>query len=422
MIVKNVFFVLIVLLIQVSFGQAQIAPGAKAGNRSGRTTIAKNSNPSKPETKVVKDLSADAGEIPPVKDTPEIVTLPEATNSDVPTSDLQSGNVVVNVNSNGNAVIKLGLAERGVTVIDFPVDDPVYRIHPGDENFVTVGCTEREENGKCGNSPIDAIVLRPGKNFHSLGSEESAATIVTVQRVSGIVVSFIVVPVRKISQSANYVVVRYNLKDVVESRVKAGLAVNLQPGIGRGITDAQIAPVLDLPNEQKAVFLEAKAVDSVRTASSPDEPRSAESMLSDDVVAKLKEAASNQSGLRFSKPVQGISLARVSLVSRTGDTTIEVIAVRNVLSSAIRLVPEQPELVIENREKRNSSVNVQRVDLLHIATTAEEDDVLTPGRVYYYAFAYTSPILGVKQALRVSFAQREAADAPATLELSGISR
>lgn len=422
---KVVSFLIVFSLLGVFFAPAQ----AQKKSRQRRSTKPNTVLTAKNQKRVLKtDTSAltTPTPTPPPTVNPSPFPTPNLTAGivDLPTSkteeisgDIQSGNVIVNVSSNGNAVIKIGLAARGVTVIDFPASDPVYRIHPGDENFVTVGCTAREENGKCGNSPTDAIILRPGKNFHTLDTEESAATVVTIQRVSGIVVSFIVVPVKSIAQNTNYVVVRYNLSDVIEARLKAGLAVNLQPGV---LTIPNVVPTGDgdKSNKTENQYLDT----SINNSSNENDKPSEETSLAETVIAELQRVAQNESDLRFLKPVYGISLARASTVSRVTDVTIEVVAVRNTLPKAIRLVPDQPELVIENREKKEASVNIQRVNLLHIATTAEADDVLLPGQVYYYAFAYASPILGVKQVLRVSFAQREAADAPASIELSGLAR
>lgn len=331
----------------------------------------------------------------------------------------QSGNVVLNVTENGNKSVKLGLAPRGVAVIDFPADDPVYKIYPGDENFVTVDCLARQD-GKCANSPTDAIVLRPGKSFHALGTEESAATVVSIQRQSGIVVSFIVVPVPNIAQNANYVVVRYDLKQVLEARQKAGLAFNLQTGVKASPVTLP-TPVESRPGAQ--IINASLAAGSVALAGSQPDSEQSASQSQNDLTQKVMAALNNaarRTDLRFAKPAQGISLAPALLGERTGDITIDVVAVRNVLPQAIRLVSEQPELVVENRDKGEASVNLQRLGILHTATTVEADDVLLPGQVYYFAFAYTSPILGVKQVLRVSFSHRSAADAPATLDL-GIS-
>lgn len=435
---KKIFSLLIVmsLIVGTSILNVSAQTNRKKSFKGKRYSYQKNRRKKSSQNFVAKNsfIKTETAPIPVATPTPIVpvietnttqsdetaVTIPQATDQEIQ-GDLQSGNVVVNVGTNGNAIVKIGLAERAVSVVDFPANDPVYRIHPGDENFVTVGCTAREQNGKCGNSATDAIILRPGKNFHSLGSEDASSTVVTIQRVSGIVVTLIVVPVKNVSQNANYVVVRYNTREVVDARLKAGLAVNLQPGV---ITlPNEVKPNNEPAKTQNADYVNASLKTDNQATTTETNSMPSEDDLQTMVVGELERVAqSGGSGLKFSKPVYGLSLARAAIGSRTGDITIEVVAVRNTLGQAMRLVPDQPELVVENKEKRDASVNIQRVNILHTATTVESDDVLLPGQVYYFAFAYSSPILGVKQVLRVFFAQREASDAPASMELSGFAR
>lgn len=365
-------------------------------------------------------LPAPLDNIPSVLTTSQDKTEPSLPKLVKLADETLGGNMVVDVSSNSNTVIKVGLAERAVTLIDFPANDPVYKIHPGNENFVTVGCTGREASGKCLNSPTDAIVLRPGKDFHSLGDEDSAATVITIQRVSGIVVTLLVVPVKKISDNTNYVAIRYQLDQVLANRRNSGLPINMPAG--NAAPNFTILPALvtvdDLiadnrpPSENDPPPVQG-------TTTGMEKPLSLDELL----YTELQNAAQNSSALKFSKPVYGISLARVSGgLSKLPNINIEIIAARNTLSQALRLVPDQPQLLVENRDSKETSINIQAVPLLNVVTTVEDTDVLLPGQIYFYAVAYESPILGVRQALRVSFAQRAAADAPASITISGISR
>lgn len=400
---------------------------AKSGKKQRRSVTAKT--PGRPVVEIVQIADAPPDQSPTVTTTVAVLPTPLPMASDgLPIKMVQpeklfdvtlGSRMEVAVSANANTVIKIGLAERAVSVIDFPANDPVYKIHPGNENFVTVGCFGREQNGKCLNSPTDAIVLRPGKDFHALGSEESAATVITIQRVSGIVVTLLVQPVKTIAENTNYVAVAYNLEEVRAARRSAGLAVNLLP-VGLKVSDSPNQDVVGAAEGNSVVqnIALVKGAD-VPAETSSDSPGSLEKAL----VEEIKRAADNESALKFLKPVYGLSLARASnYASRVNDITVEVVAVRNTLPSAVRLVPDQPTLAVENKDKQKVSINVEVINLLHTATTVEDSEVLEPGRVYYFAFAYRSPILGVKQSLRVNFAQREAADAPASLELSGGNR
>lgn len=342
--------------------------------------------------------------------------------------DVQGGNVVVKVTSNGNASVKIGLAQRGVTVVEFPAGDPVYKIFPGDENFVTVDCGARDKENRCLNSPTDSIVLRPGKMFSQWGTaDEDTATVVTVQRASGIVVSFIVLPVRKISQHAFHVVVRYDLAEVIAQRRSAGLPFNLDKvgEIGNKPNQIPSGVQYDAKNANSAPSLIQNAVfqNDMPLEESQNET-DLEADLEERTLAELKKVAKSADRLYFSKPVHGLSLAVATQDSRTSDYVIEVIAVRNMNNKPLRLVPEQPEIFVDsaNSQDKNQSVTSERLTILMQATTADENDVLLPNQTYYFAFAYKMPILGAKQVLKVGFAGREAADEPASAILLGLTR
>ncbi|HLM62485.1 MAG TPA: hypothetical protein VK308_16915 [Pyrinomonadaceae bacterium] len=436
---KNIF--LILLAIFLCFGAV-----AEAGAQKNSQTKAKRNRRNQPDTPSKRYLAKNAAQpnsaltgskpiiqaVTPVGDNNTNLQAVIDEKVEMPKSKLEKladetlgGNMVVDVSANGNTVIKVGLADRAVSLIDFPANDPVYKIHPGNENFVTVGCFGREPNGKCLNSPTDAIVLRPGKDFHTLGTEESVATVITIQRVSGIVVTLLVVPVRKISDNTNYVAVRYQLNEVLATRRNSGLPINMLGDEKPSNVSSSNAPGAvtadnsDGGNSTSAPVVNASQTDTNNGAENADKTVSLDEILYNEIQI----AAQTNSALKFSKPVYGISLARaIGSSSRTGDVTVEVIALRNTLPKPIRLVPEQPQLVIENRDSKETSVNIQAAPLLNVSTTVEADDVLLPGQIYYFAFAYESPILGVKQVLRVSFAQREASDAPASIIVSGVNR
>jgi hypothetical protein len=376
-------------------------------------------------------------------------------------SEVKSGNVVVDITSTNIAPIFLGLAPRGVAVIEFPADDPVYKIYPGNEGFVTVDCPARAEDGRCLNDPNDPIVLRPGKNLHVQGMGGDNSTMVQIQRVSGIVVPFFIVPVTDIRQNANHIAVRYSVQEQIKARQKVGLVVNLagelplSPKMAaparllrRGgqqspapqsvnqlknvATQTPSGSVSDEPTTQvlEASFPAADLPDSAASEPGQGEPQNDAAPMSPDealeklTVSELKRVGNMDAGtLRFGKPLHGLALATISNGARLRDQIVDVVAVRNTLGVPIRLVPDMPELLIENRAEKNKPAGVSnRLRVLHIATNAGDDNILQPGEIYYFAFAYEFPILGAKQYLRASFAQTNAADAPVTVELTGFAR
>ncbi len=352
--------------------------------------------------------------------------------------DVLSGDVAVRVTANGAATFRLGLAPHGVALIEFRADDPIYGLHPGDENFVTVDRENRRAT--------DALVIRPGKGFtvppaHS--SEPVPTTIITVQRVSGIVVSFIIVPVRDASQNANRVVVSYNLAEVLEARRRAGLAVNLISPTELAAAGVVIPQIIAAPAKADTVAVSTSAAvatittNPIKTASTTATDLSAtagsentsdtlppQDAIADATLAELRRVGNSRLTLNFSKPMHGLSLAVAPRVhARTSDVVVEVIAVRNTLPQAVRLVPDQPELFIENRPERKSPAVISgRVPVRFVATTLDDDDVLQPGVTYYMAFAYDAPLLGAKQLLRVGLAQTNASDEPTSVDLVSSAR
>lgn len=386
---------------------------------------------------------------PPVAPSPAVLSNslgePEKGTQSIP-EDVKSGNVDVVVNANANTFVRLGLSPRGVTVIEFPADDPVYKIFPADEGFVTVDCSRRDSDNRCLDEPTDAMVLRPGKNFHALGASAENSTIITVQRVSGIVVTFVLVPVREIKQNANYVVVRYNVEEQIRMRQKLGLPVNLagdrnpNPEKLKNARPAnnQKKPVAQSgnaqPNSDNARVVQASFPSSANSGQTDadentglDAPAAAlgEGVNELDKLTQdeLKRVGASKLPLQFSKPIHGLSLATATAFVRLKDHVVDVIAVRNTLNVPLRLVPDVPSLNIENRPEKGKTTTVSNpIAILFVATTADDDNILQPGEIYYFAFAYEFPVLGAKQVLRASFAQTNAADEPAIIELTGYAR
>jgi hypothetical protein len=134
-----------------------------------------------------------------------------------------------------NTPLKAYLSPVGQIIIEFQADDPVYKVHPADENFVTV---DRLTNDSL---LTDPVVLRPGTGFRVPEPEtvvtrggktvvkppKPLATVVTLQMYSGLLVPVIIYPVRSMEQNTNKLVLVYNREEVARARRAAGLAVNL---------------------------------------------------------------------------------------------------------------------------------------------------------------------------------------------------
>ena len=133
------------------------------------------------------------------------------------------GQARVKVRGNEDPVIRLGLAQHGPVVVEFPASDNFFAVHPGGSNVVTYD-----------ESPTLAtdhyLVFRAGGGFltgaEAEGRSEARASI-SVQMQSGMFVTFLFYPVRDVARMAHRCVVSYSRDEIVAARREAGLAVNL---------------------------------------------------------------------------------------------------------------------------------------------------------------------------------------------------
>ena len=184
------------------------------------------------------------------------------------TPEYLSGEANVTVKGNENPIIRLGLATSGVTLVEFPAADRFFAIHPGNSEMVTIDESPTKQNDHF-------FVFRAGSNFVSPPAASSstgpAASIIAQMR-SGMVVTFLIYPVRELSQMAHRVVILYDRVAVVAARRAAGLAVNLEENnpqqIERSIriggqsdsSSAQIEPL----GAENAAEVRARAVEPHR--------------------------------------------------------------------------------------------------------------------------------------------------------------
>lgn len=394
--------------------------------------------------------------------------------------DLITGQKVAEAAMDYNT-FKLGLAPGAVVLVEFPARDSILRVHPGDQNLVTVDDTDT--------APNYPLIFRPGDGFVVSKKGPQPFALITVQMASGIPFVFQVYPVANIEDSASRVVIRYDRDRVVAARRLAGLPVNykpvpLRPGIyapeetneqssalvaqvempaPTPLPAAQPAPTpapsplstplpVALPAPPPAV-IKTEAVPALGVTPAPSPvPVRAETVRNLPVsgaarvipaVARpatdtrsvtpgtlggplrdyMKEVVADARAFsKYSKPLYGISVA----VSRPRDLNLEtrfiVIAVKNTLAESVRLVPGQPDLFVETLDDKRNPVLVEPIQKLGLETTAPNGDLLAPGVTAYYAVAFAPPILGTHQYLRISVAQTTAADAPSSVDLTIKSR
>jgi hypothetical protein len=345
-----------------------------------------------------------------------------------PSADFLSGEANVAVSGNQNPVIRLGLSPNGATIIEFPASDKLFNIIPGNSNLVTVEESPTKETDRF-------VVVRPGDGFASPTTmaqmRRAPATSVIVQMTSGLVITFLFYPVPQLAEQAHRVVVTYDRNEVIAARRAAGLAVNLDSNgedKPRATASLRVAATSTAaaPGETTQTHVEAsrtipKMVSDLAYIDTAQPPAKWDQKTKDPVrVASLAltEATKNpESFKKWSDPVWGLSLS-VSPVRQVGKRSqMVVIAVRNTRNKDAHILPEQPHLTLETVDDKGRPLQIEYVKKLGVQTTVT-DDVIPGGETRYYALVYETPILGVRQRLRVAVGRTNAADEPATAVLN----
>jgi len=335
-----------------------------------------------------------------------------------------SGEANVTVKGNQNPTIRLGLAQNGVNVIEFPAADSFFMVHPGNSELVSFD----EETAKLSKR---TLVLRPGAAFVAPPAGSTArgpSASISVQMQSGVVVTFLIYPVRELSQNAHRCVVMYNHDEVVAARKAAGLAVNLDGREPAPKANSSIR--LGGPGEEGSGPIVPKVS---RLIADVDSSRADERVRNGKVSSKrpnlsevannaLKEMIRNPSRMgTFSKSNHGLGLAVAPVVDLDIKARMVVIAVRNDAQGMLRILPGNPELYVQTFDENGKTLQLEQVKRLYVESTSLEGR-LSKEEIAYYAIVYEAPVLGSLQRLRVSVSQMEAADQPATAAVGNATR
>lgn len=219
-----------------------------------------------------------------------------------PDTQYLSGEVRVNVQGNEDVtIIRLGLAQNGASLIEFPRDDYFYAIHP----------PENADILKIEDSPTRLkdhyLLVRPGSSFLPSGKDApSAAGTIHVQMTSGKVIIFMIYPVKDISQQAHRCAVLYDRKTIVTQRRAIGLAVNLD-----GKEDVE-APKASVKSEIVTKPAEAAQAEQKKT-----EETNLRAGQVEAVQPPVKQAEPAQSPAKTAVPVQSITPVKDLKVGKT---------------------------------------------------------------------------------------------------------
>ena len=339
-------------------------------------------------------------------------------------------------------VVRLAMAQHGSVLIELPANDGPRYIIPGDPEMATVDEKALEKNKR-------AIVVRPGALFLAPPLNRRAhspAATVTVQMRSGLVVTFLFYPVEDLAQNVHRCVLSYNRDEVVARRRAAGLPVNLDISNNspeRRDDTAQSAAPISISVEdgdgqpptketekssstsaQSETELKPKAENekgglppAVATSESPGNRIETPAGVIQTAREALAEAIKKPSRFKkWTRPVHGLTLSVLQQREPKNDVQVLLVAVKNTTSDDLKLTSGGPDLIVEMLDGAGKPLNIQSIRKLH-TEASEASGAISPKGTLYYAIAYSAPVLGVNQQIKVLVSQTSAADEPASVAL-----
>lgn len=336
-----------------------------------------------------------------------------------PMIDYLSGEANVTVNPKQPTVVRLGLAQNAVSIVEFPAADGVYYIHEGNPKMVSVFQSPTRETDR-------SITIYPGEGFLSGGKKgeaELSATI-TLQMRSGLILILEFVPVLEVRKNAHRCVINYKRDEVVTARRSAGLAVDLgeeaKPIDMKGDVkndngnSSDVEPILRKEPNDKKVESETKQFADNEKEETQGESESTE-LVSDRLAECIRNPTKHLGS--WSKSTSNLSLSVSRVTEIDAEKRLVIVAVRNDSISSLRLLPEMPEVQLTTSDKKGNIVQTERIER-EIAESTSSEGVVSPGSTIYFAIVYKSPVMSSNQALKVSVAHREAADTPTAIRIS----
>lgn len=321
-----------------------------------------------------------------------------------------SGEASINVAANSNPLIRIGIAQNGVTLIEFPAADRFFAVHAGNSDLVTV---EKSPSLRRDHH----LVLRAGTGFlvPSAGAKGThaslPATSIIAQMDSGMAITMMIYPVPLLKQQAHRLVIKYNPDEVVVARKTAGLATNLTgPDI-----EAQSVATVETPKES--------AQESTQPAQEVQQTKTPPADYRSDADEAVKLASEKPKWFKtWSQQRHGLRISTLPPRDLTDTVRLVIFAVRNSGSDSLRLLEGYPDLYVETVNEKHRPVEAgTKVEKLSLASSGT-GNLLAPGETRFFALAYKAPILGAQQHLKIVAAHMSAADEPAMADLTAIAR
>jgi hypothetical protein len=338
-----------------------------------------------------------------------------------PAPQYLSGEVSVAVRSNENPIIRLGLAQNGVALIEFPASDRFFAINPGNPDLVTIEDSPTKETDRF-------FVIRPSSGFAPASESSKAnspATSIIVQMNSGMVVTFLIYPTRDIERNAHRCVVMYDPKAIADARRAAGLAINLdrkEEGLSGKPSASSIRPTSPQASQNNSLPGTIEKAAPSGNSQPPTPPAKTDDTAKEKGASRptLIDYPVIEGDEKWSKSIHGLKIATLTRIINAKQRQA-LVTVRNTLSSPVKIVSGHPELQIQTLDDKKRVLQVEPVASLKVESSTL-DGMIAPKQTARYLLTYEAPVLGAKQRLRVAVAQVNAADEPVTLELTAGSR
>ncbi|CAN5883816.1 hypothetical protein BH18ACI4_BH18ACI4_00930 [soil metagenome] len=325
-----------------------------------------------------------------------------------------SGEASISVAANSNPLIRIGIAQNGVTLIEFPSADKFFAVHAGNSDLVTVEKSPSLKRDR-------HLVLRAGSGFlvpdvRAKGSLAiTPATSIIAQMDSGMAITVMIYPVPLLKQQAHRLVIEYDRDEVIAARRAAGLATNL---VG--------SETLTPSDLNQSAANPAGAPASARTdgaAPDPDPTKRRKPDYKEPVEAALSEAINNPKWFKkWAQQRHGLRISTMSPRELSESARLVLFAVRNTGNEPLRLVSGYPDLYVETLNEKKRPVEAgTKVEKFYLASSGSEN-LLPPGVTRYFAVAYEAPILGAQQHLKIVVAHMSAADEPAMADLTALAK
>jgi hypothetical protein len=335
-----------------------------------------------------------------------------------------AGEVKVIVRGEQNPVVRIGMAQTGVTLVEFPEDDKFFAIHPPENgDLIRI---EKSPSMKADHH----LVLRAGQD---LANASGPAASITVQMRSGLNVILWLYPVKFVTQQTHRLVISYDRVEIVTARSAAGLAVNLgeeRENEARPVKEIAVAVARapqgaegpTSPYAPAAAPVSESAPISEPAEDKQDEKENVEAGKTSEALRKaLKDAMADPKSFKnWSTPAHGLSVS-TKASELDEQTRIALVAVKNVEDVPLQILPGHPDLIVETVNKKGKTIQLENIRKRLLEASAKSD-VIPARTTVYYAVAFAPPILGKRQRLRVMVGQRNAADDPVEVSVTSNGR